>query len=260
VNEFLTRRAPRGGTYSYNAIKNFAAFCITDKKERVTIDENMIKLKQREPARAINFISDADKERVIDALKEAKHRVIAMLQNEVGARSGDVFRLERKDFSKDENGDMVVTITAKGGRIITRWVYNPKLAGLIDSWLTIAPQGENVKVFVDKITERCTDSDHIRSQSNYRRYRMDLKRALDSCGIPSKDWCTHDWRRGLARRVWDKYHDLNVLKEMLGHSDVETTVRYLRTSGLTVRDVLNEMDDDKAPPVDTHLNDEDRGY
>lgn len=260
VNEFITYYTMKNNAvYYHHAIKHFAKYCIQDREERSLILDNMHKCKQKEPMRANVFISDVDKERVINALRENKHRIIAMMQNEVGVRCGDAFRITRKDVAKDENGDMVLTITAKGGRIITRWVYNPKLASLITAWMDLAPQGPDETIFIDRITDRCVDSHYIRAASNYRRYRTDLKRALESCGIPSKDWCTHDWRRGLARRVWEKYKDLNVLKEMLGHSSVETTVRYLRTSGLTVRDVLNEMDDDKAPAVDTHLNNEDRG-
>ena len=44
-------------------------------------------------------------------------------------------------------------------------------------------------------------------------------------GLP--ELAAHDLRRTFAQRVWEDTHDLLVVRDLLGHSSIATTQRYL---------------------------------
>ena len=67
---------------------------------------------------------------------------------------------------------------------------------------------------------------------NYWCYWEDLKQALQTSGIAKEDFATHDFRRCFARKVWEKYKDIQVLQHLLNHQNVNVTLRYLEHSGL----------------------------
>jgi integrase len=177
-----------------------------------------------------------------------KHRIIAQMQYELGKRVGDILRLKKDCFQTDStNPDeplLVINFITKGDKRHTMWVYNPQLSADIQRFVAAAQGGE--RVFVDETISDEGASAYTMMRTNYKRYWIDLKQSLRDNGVAFKDWATHDWRRAYARRVWDKYKDLNVLKEALGHSDVGSTIRYLRSSGLTNKDVLRGLSDDKS--------------
>ena len=84
-------------------------------------------------------------------------------------------------------------------------------------------------------------SDYKMIRMNYMWYWKDLKQALITNGINKKDFATHDLRRCFARRAWERYKDIHVLKNLLNHSKVETTLRYLEQSGLKNIDYFEDM-------------------
>ena len=78
-------------------------------------------------------------------------------------------------------------------------------------------------------------------QMNYQWYWADLKQALHKNKISREEFATHDLRRCFARRAWERYKDIYVLKGLLNHVDPKTTLRYLDQSGLKNIDYLREM-------------------
>ena len=76
---------------------------------------------------------------------------------------------------------------------------------------------------------------------NYQWYWADLKQALHKNKISREEFATHDLRRCFARRAWERYKDIYVLKGLLNHVDPKTTLRYLDQSGLKNIDYLREM-------------------
>jgi len=82
-------------------------------------------------------------------------------------------------------------------------------------------------------------------RSNYNRYWRDIKEALRRMGLDIRSFSTHDFRRCLARQIWDSDDDMGkdveLLKNFLGHKNTNTTLRYLRHSGLSNRDVAERI-------------------
>ena len=248
-NNFLLEHAvQKRSYYYYEALKKFARVALRKDKQALRhILHNLLKPQKKDPERGYKFIDKDVSENVIASLTTFKHRIIARMQYELGKRVGDILRLTKECFQTDAtNADeplLVINFITKGEKRHTMWVYNPELSADIQRFVA-ATQG-STRIFVDESISNEGANAYTMMRTNYKRYWIDLKQALRNNGVAFKDWATHDWRRAYARRVWDKYKDLNVLKEALGHSDVGSTIKYLRTSGLTNKDVLRELNDDK---------------
>jgi integrase len=77
---------------------------------------------------------------------------------------------------------------------------------------------------------------------SYLMYWWSIREAIEKSGvIDRRFFSTHDFRRCFARKVWEKYKDVDVLKRVLNHEDVSTTLKYLRQSGLQNIDIFQEM-------------------
>lgn len=71
---------------------------------------------------------------------------------------------------------------------------------------------------------------------HYHLYLHDVKQAQNKMGIPLDKWGAHDFRRCYAAKVWEMNKDIHVLMRQLNHARPETTIRYLKTSGLDRKD------------------------
>ncbi len=76
---------------------------------------------------------------------------------------------------------------------------------------------------------------------NYYTYWKDLKAALIESDIDRHRFAPHSFRRIYARKAWELTHDLHTVKELLGHANVETTLRYLKTFGFDIASKQLEM-------------------
>ena len=60
----------------------------------------------------------------------------------------------------------------------------------------------------------------------------------------------HDLRREFACRLLESRADLSVVREFLGHANVTTTSRYLKTSAVRLVEALERMEASAEPPSD----------
>lgn len=68
--------------------------------------------------------------------------------------------------------------------------------------------------------------------TNYVNYVRDLNQAVVKYGLNEKEFTPHSFRKCYAQTIWEAKKDLRLVKDQLNHSRVETTLRYLRHSGL----------------------------
>ena len=79
-------------------------------------------------------------------------------------------------------------------------------------------------------------------ENNYSYYVQDIKLALEKCGIDKTEFSSHDFRRLFARKVWNKWFDIERLKKLMGHSRVDTTLRYLESTGSDTEQLYAELE------------------
>lgn len=69
-----------------------------------------------------------------------------------------------------------------------------------------------------------------------------LKRIANACGIDKTKVFPHNFRHMFARVYMDTYHNIVDLADILGHSSIETTRIYTKTSKEIQRDKIEQLD------------------
>lgn len=76
-----------------------------------------------------------------------------------------------------------------------------------------------------------------------RQYARIVKRWVKSAGLQPSDYGTHSMRRTKAALIYRRTHDLRAIQLLLGHTKLESTVRYL---GVEVEDALALSEETEA--------------
>src|SRR5258706_12987419 len=77
---------------------------------------------------------------------------------------------------------------------------------------------------------------HPRPHKPPRQYARLVHRWVESIGLESTSYGTHSMRRTKAAQIYRKTGNLRAVQLLLGHTKLESTVRYL---GIEVDDALN---------------------
>lgn len=247
-NDFLVESTiKKRTTYSYHALKLFVDYKIPDAATRNRLKDGFVKPKPHTAIkRERRHLSEEQIFEVINML-ELKHRIVSIIQHLTGVRAGDIMRIKRGRIMTEEyKGQLTLKLIVTGKREKRNVVYvHDEIAqNLIMDYIT-SNYNHDDYYFLDK---RCKDSrnlsylnDYNLYKNNYWRFWVDLKQALQSCGISKDDFATHDFRRCFARRAWERYKDIHVLQSLLNHRDPTVTLRYLEQSGLKNIDYHHEM-------------------
>jgi integrase len=247
VNGFILEHAiKKRSIYYWDAMKSFINYKLQGTKKAYML-RNMLPKKVPDPKRYRRYLSDEEREAVIKTLKDNKHRLIARIQNETGVRAGEVIRLKRGTIAYEPYQDKVVmriNFTGKGGKRFVKWIFDEQLQADIDVFIK-GRLFDTEHYFLER--DKCRPDSVVGQvlRTNYNWYWHDMKEALTKLGYDFKDWASHDFRRAYARKVWDKFHDPALLKDAMNHGDFNTTLTYLRTSGLQVQEIANALDEEK---------------
>lgn len=144
--------------------------------------------------------------RVSLANADARARLILRLAGEAGLRRGEIAQINRDDVARDLMG-YSLRVHGKGGKVRTVPLTEPLARVLIEYlgcryWLFPSPSGGH-------LTPR-----HVGK--------------LASKVMPDI-WTLHTLRHRFATVAYDGTRDLIVIQQLLGHSSVATTQRYIAT-------------------------------
>jgi len=234
-------------TYVYDALKLYIKWKFDKDPRGQSLVRNLLKPKIQDPKRIVRNLDSETRDIIISLILSQKHRIIAKIQNVTGVRAGDIIRLKRGSISYevDETHDipvMRVDFEGKGKKRFVKWIYDEKLQAQIDLFIKVNML-DTEYYFMERGTRTCTL--HMNYLLNYQAYYKDLKQALVLSGANYKEWASHDFRRSFARNVWNTTGDPVVMKEMLNHQQFDTTLRYLRGSGLQTKDVYYGLNEKK---------------
>jgi integrase len=127
-----------------------------------------------------------------------------------------------------------------GDRVASRAIVQQKKTGRPVQFEITAPAHEAIEAWTKKARLRPEDylfpsrihnSPHICT----RQYARMLREWLSDIGLDWRDYGTHSMRRTKATLIYRKTKNLRAVQLLLGHSKLESTVRYL---GIEVDDAL----------------------
>lgn len=120
-------------------------------------------------------------------------------------------------------------IYSKGGKL--RRLYIPKnLQGEAKQWL--ADRGvSSGYIFLNRYGERITT----------RGIAIQLKHFADKYGLSREVVYPHSFRHRFAKNFLDKFNDLALLADLMGHESIETTRIYLRRTATEQRQIVDKV-------------------
>lgn len=120
-------------------------------------------------------------------------------------------------------------IYTKGGKI--RRLFIPKkLREEAKTWLTSVNR-ESGYLFLNRFGERITT----------RGIAQQLKNFAEKYGMNSKVIYPHSFRHRFAKNFLEKFNDISLLADLMGHESIETTRIYLRRTALEQQEIVDKV-------------------
>ncbi len=238
-------------------------------KKQVLSNIELIGKNLKDPKKKTLLLDVKEQYKVVSRMKPFRFALITWIMIETGVRVGDVFRLKRdaieynvytekkrvphptikgKSVLKAGKSMQVMRLTfvQKGDKRNVVTVFNPGLIRQIQKYLR--------GVFIDLeylFLDRSIVPDPEKREDipwciklNYERFRLRLKEAVESLGYDASKFTSHDIRRNFCSRVWEdvvEKRDIEVLRRIMNHSSIQTTIQYLRHSGMDTQDAYHKL-------------------
>lgn len=187
-------------------------------KDLDRINENRVLLTQNDFKKIIRVIQKGEvKGKKFQALLKNRDLLIVSLFMSTGMRETALLQINISDFDLKKNKLIIVD---KGNKTHS-YPLNEQIINLYTQWLedreNIVNKNEDA-LFINTSGERLTSSGIIKIIKRY------TKAAL------GKELSPHKLRAGFCSILYDKTHDAEFVRRAVGHSNVNTTQRYIRTN------------------------------
>lgn len=164
----------------------------------------------------------------IDSIKNIKHRTIVMLLYSSGMRLGEIAALKITDI--DSKNMRIKIQQGKGAKDRFTILSEQVLKELRAYYLIYKPQEYLFNGYKPgkPISRRMIE--HL------------VQKALLQLGLQSKKYTVHTIRHSFATHLVDNGTDLHTVKELLGHTALQTTMRYMHLSTKRIESIINPYD------------------
>lgn len=171
-----------------------------------------------------NVISDADYVFLKRKLNKEWYFIVRFL-GATGARISELIKI------KVEHVELgYVDLYTKGGKI--RRIYIPlELRKETDAWINNTLMITSGYLFLNRFGERITT----------RGISQQLKNLAIKYGIDPKVVYPHSFRHRFAKNFLDKYNDIALLADLMGHESIETTRIYLRKTASEQQAIVDKI-------------------
>jgi len=189
-----------------------------------------------QPKKLPHILSKGEVRRVLGQLKNVKHLAMLYLAYGAGLRSGEIISLRKEDIDWERrqiwirrgkgNKDRVVPMALSLQRILKVYLNTSKPKS---KWLF----------------EGAKAGTHLGSGSLSKTF----KRALERAGLATT-YKLHSLRHSYATHLLDAGTDVRLIKELLGHRDIKTTLIYTHISDESLRHIISPIDTLELDKVD----------
>lgn len=165
---------------------------------------------------------------LIDSITNIKHRTVVMLLYSTGMRLGEIAALKMTDI--DSKNMRIKVVQGKGAKDRFTILSEQVLIELRAYYIIYKP----VVYLFNGSRKGCPIS--------HRSIQHLVQTALAKAGLASKDYTVHTIRHSFATHLVDNGTDLHTVKELLGHSTLQTTMRYMHLTTTRRQGIINPYD------------------
>lgn len=175
-----------------------------------------------------NVISDADYSFLKKQLKKEENLQWYFIVRFLGATGARISELIKVKVEHVKNG--YIDLYTKGGKI--RRIYIPSaLQKELLPWLENDLKMTSGYIFLNRFGHSIST----------RGIAQQLKKFAKKYGIDSKVIYPHSFRHRFAKNFLEKYNDIALLADLMGHESIETTRIYLRKTASEQQEIVNKI-------------------
>jgi len=221
VNEFVSESFRHKRSY----YMKFAFFHYLRFIKKENLYKKIVPVKLRPRKKFGKYLKESLIRKIIINIRKDKFQDIAMLQYATGARAREIITLREENIDFDFSEEVIrIRLEGKGGRERVTFL-SQKLKGYLEKYL----QGKGGYLFLPASMNLASEEEletAINTQRTY--FYNQLRESAHSLGL--EGFGTHDFRRNVAEIVRKKHKDPFLVKKILGHANINTTLRYFSDS------------------------------
>jgi integrase/recombinase XerD len=166
--------------------------------------------------------------KLIDGVPNIKHRTILMLLYSTGMRVSEIANCRIADI--DSKNMRIKIVQGKGCKDRYTIMSQQVLLELRAYYLIYKPK--------EYLFNGCRPA----KRYSVRTIQHLMQKALVKAGLESKNYTIHTIRHSFATHLLDNGTDLYTIKELLGHSNLQTTMRYMHLTSRRIKEIINPYD------------------
>jgi integrase/recombinase XerD len=166
--------------------------------------------------------------KMIDSVQNLKHRTILMLLYSTGMRVSEIANLRIADV--DSKNMRIKIVQGKGSKDRFTILSEQVLLELRAYYIIYRPK------------EYLFNGYRPAKRYSVRTIQHLMQKALTKAGLGNKNFTIHTIRHSFATHLIDNGTDLHTIKELLGHSNLQTTMRYMHLTTRRLDGIVNPYD------------------
>ena len=166
--------------------------------------------------------------KLIDGVQNIKHRTILMLLYSTGMRVSEIANCKIADI--DSKNMRIKIVQGKGAKDRYTIMSQQVLLELRAYYLIYKPK------------EYLFNGLRPGKRYSVRSIQHLMQKALLTVGLQSKNYTIHTIRHSFATHLLDNGTDLYTIKELLGHTNLQTTMRYMHLTARRIDEIVNPYD------------------
>ncbi len=178
--------------------------------------------------------------KLIDSVQNIKHRTILMLLYSTGMRVSEIAGCKIADI--DSKNMRIKIVQGKGAKDRYTIMSQQVLMELRAYYLIYKPK------------EYLFNGQKPGKRYSVRSIQHLMQKALLKIGLENKNYTIHTIRHSFATHLLDNGTDLYTIKELLGHTNLQTTMRYMHLTSRRIDEIVNPYDA-LLVAKDNHLTD-----
>jgi site-specific recombinase XerD len=182
----------------------------------------------RQSSKLPPVMSAAEIKTLIDGVSNVKHRTVIILLYSTGMRLSEISALKIADI--DSKNMRIKVVQGKGAKDRFTILSEQVLLELRAYYLIYKPK--------EYLFNGYTPGKPL----SVRMIQHMVQKAMIQLGLSSKHYTVHTIRHSFATHLVDNGTDLHTVKELLGHSNLQTTMRYMHFTTSRIQGVVNPYD------------------